>query len=141
MTNRQVRLAARPTGLPDASTWEYVDAEIPSAGPGEFVVKVEYLSLDPAMRGWLNDVKSYVPPVKLGSVMRAHASDASPNHSTPITRSGTSWPDPSALPSTAFPTVQTSLGSTNRSLPYRPGSALSVSPASLRISDYSTSES
>ncbi|MER2085862.1 NADP-dependent oxidoreductase [Rhodococcus sp. (in: high G+C Gram-positive bacteria)] len=72
MTNRQVRLAARPTGLPDASTWEYVDAEIPSAGPGEFVVKVEYLSLDPAMRGWLNDVKSYVPPVKLGSVMRAH---------------------------------------------------------------------
>ena len=72
MPNRQVRLAARPTGLPDASPWEYVDADIPVAGPGEFVVKVEYLSLDPAMRGWLNDVKSYVPPVKLGSVMRAH---------------------------------------------------------------------
>ncbi|MGC0365900.1 NADPH-dependent curcumin reductase CurA [Rhodococcus sp. 27YEA15] len=72
MTNRQVRLAARPTGLPDASTWEYIDAEIPTAGPGEFVVKIEYPSLDPAMRGWLNDVKSYVQPVELGSVMRAH---------------------------------------------------------------------
>lgn len=141
MTNRQVRLAARPTGLPDASTWEYVDAEIPSAGPGEFVVKVEYLSLDPAMRGWLNDVKSYVPPVKLGSVMRAHGVGRITESQHPDYQVGDIVAGSFALPSTAFPTVQTSLGSTNRSLPYRPGSALSVSPASLRISDYSTSES
>lgn len=71
--NRQVRLAARPTGLPDASTWNYVDADISEPGDGQITVKVAYVSLDPAMRGWLNDARSYVPPVQIDAVMRAHA--------------------------------------------------------------------
>ncbi|KAA0021757.1 NADP-dependent oxidoreductase [Antrihabitans cavernicola] len=71
--NRQVRLAARPVGLPDASTWNYVDADVPEPADGQVTVKVAYVSLDPAMRGWLNDVRSYVPPVQIDAVMRAHA--------------------------------------------------------------------
>jgi len=71
--NRQVRLAKRPVGRPDDSTWEITSEPIPEPADGEFTVKVDYLSLDPAMRGWLDDVKSYVPPVAIGEVMRTHA--------------------------------------------------------------------
>lgn len=71
--NRQVRLARRPVGRPDDSTWEVTRAPVPQPADGEFTVRVEYVSLDPAMRGWLNDVRSYVPPVGIGEVMRAHA--------------------------------------------------------------------
>jgi NADPH-dependent curcumin reductase CurA len=69
--NPQWRLAARPVGLPTRSDWEYV--EEPAAEPlnGEVLVEVEYLSLDPAMRGWMNAGRSYVPPVGIGEVMRA----------------------------------------------------------------------
>ncbi|WP_168581343.1 NADP-dependent oxidoreductase [Gephyromycinifex aptenodytis] len=70
-TSQEVRLAARPTGRPDASTWEFTTTQVPDPEPGQLVVRVELLSLDPAMRGWLNDVRSYLPPVGLGEVMRA----------------------------------------------------------------------
>lgn len=70
--NRQIRLARRPVGRPDESTWSLTEEPIPTPSEGEFVVTVDYLSLDPAMRGWLNDVRSYVPPVGIGEVMRAH---------------------------------------------------------------------
>lgn len=73
LTTRQVRLAQRPRGFPDEHTWQIVDAEVPSPDEGRFVVAVDHISLDPAMRGWLNDVRSYVPPVGLGEVMRAGA--------------------------------------------------------------------
>jgi NADPH-dependent curcumin reductase CurA len=69
--NRQVRLAARPVGLPKETDWESTVEPIPSPEAGEIVVEVIYLSLDPAMRAWLNDVRSYVPPVGIGEVMRA----------------------------------------------------------------------
>jgi NADPH-dependent curcumin reductase CurA len=69
--NHQVRLATRPTGLPDASTWELTTEPVPEPESGEFVVKMSHLSIDPAMRGWMNDVPSYVPPVEIGAVMRA----------------------------------------------------------------------
>ncbi|WP_299458710.1 NADP-dependent oxidoreductase [uncultured Microscilla sp.] len=69
--NKQVILKQRPVGLPDESTWETVKADIPSAKEGEVVVKQHYISLDPAMRGWMNDAKSYLPPVGIGEVMRA----------------------------------------------------------------------
>jgi len=69
--NAQWRLAARPTGLPKASDWEYVEEPVPEPGEGLFVVELEYLSLDPAMRGWMNEGRSYVPPVGIGEVMRA----------------------------------------------------------------------
>ena len=71
--NRQFRLAARPVGLPKASDWTLVEKPVPQPGEGEFLVRIEYLSLDPAMRGWMNEGKSYVPPVGIGEVMRAGA--------------------------------------------------------------------
>lgn len=72
-SNGQWRLAARPTGMVDESHFEYVEEPLPKADTGEVVVRNLYISFDPAMRGWLNDVKSYVPPVQIGEVMRASA--------------------------------------------------------------------
>ena len=71
--NHQVRLAARPTGLPQASDWNIVEEPVPTPGAGEFVVAISYLSLDPAMRGWMNAGASYIDPVEIGAVMRAGA--------------------------------------------------------------------
>jgi NADPH-dependent curcumin reductase CurA len=69
--NAQWRLAARPVGLPKASDWEYVEEPAAEPEDGQFRVAVEYVSLDPAMRGWMNETRSYVPPVGIGEVMRA----------------------------------------------------------------------
>ncbi len=69
--NTQIKLAKRPFGTPDASIWKIEKNEIPKPGDGEFLVKQSHISLDPAMRGWLNDVRSYIPPVQIGEVMRA----------------------------------------------------------------------
>ncbi len=69
--NAQWRLAARPVGLPKASDWDYVEEPAAEPADGQFLVKLEYLSLDPAMRGWMNEGRSYVPPVGIGEVMRA----------------------------------------------------------------------
>jgi NADPH-dependent curcumin reductase CurA len=71
--NRQVRLAARPSGLPRASDWEVTSEPAPTAAAGQFVVAISHLSVDPAMRGWMNAGASYIPPVELGAVMRAGA--------------------------------------------------------------------
>ncbi len=69
--NVQCRLGARPVGLPKTSDWEFVEAAVPEPENGEFCVRVEYLSVDPAMRSWMNAGRSYVPPVEIGAVMRA----------------------------------------------------------------------
>ena len=69
--NRQFRLAARPVGMPKPSDWTFAEEPVPDPADGTFVVKVLYISLDPAMRGWMNDAKSYIAPVALGAVMRA----------------------------------------------------------------------
>jgi NADPH-dependent curcumin reductase CurA len=70
-TNQQVRLAARPSGLPKPTDWQHTEEPAGEPADGELLVRVDYLSLDPAMRGWMNDARSYVPPVGLGEVMRA----------------------------------------------------------------------
>jgi NADPH-dependent curcumin reductase CurA len=70
-TNRQIRLAARPQGEIKPSDWEHADEPARAPGEGELAGVTKFISLDPAMRGWLNDVRSYVPPVGLGEVMRA----------------------------------------------------------------------
>jgi NADPH-dependent curcumin reductase CurA len=71
--NHQFRLAARPVGLPKPSDWSYVEEPVREPGDGEVLVKVQYISLDPAMRGWMNEGRSYIPPVGIGEVMRAFA--------------------------------------------------------------------
>jgi NADPH-dependent curcumin reductase CurA len=71
VTNQQFRLANRPTGLPSRDTWQLTEEPVADPGDGEVVVEVLYVSLDPAMRAWLNEGESYVPPVGIGEVMRA----------------------------------------------------------------------
>ena len=72
-TNRQFRLKQRPAGMVKRDDFEFAHSAVPEPGDGEFLVKLAYLSLDPAMRGWMNEGKSYVPPVGIGEVMRAGA--------------------------------------------------------------------
>ncbi|MBL8112245.1 MAG: NADP-dependent oxidoreductase [Acidobacteria bacterium] len=69
--NRQFKLTARPVGLVKRSDFELVSGPVPEPGDGQVLVKVGFLSLDPAMRGWMNEGRSYIPPVGLGEVMRA----------------------------------------------------------------------
>ncbi|HEY8740886.1 MAG TPA: NADP-dependent oxidoreductase [Candidatus Dormibacteraeota bacterium] len=69
--NHAFKLAARPVGMPKRTDWDYVEEPAPEPGDGEFLLRILYVSLDPAMRGWMNDVRSYVPPVGIGEVMRA----------------------------------------------------------------------
>jgi NADPH-dependent curcumin reductase len=70
-TNTQVRLARRPTGLPGDDVWDITEDQVPEPAEGQFVLRTEYVSLDPAMRGWMNEGRSYIPPVQIGEVMRA----------------------------------------------------------------------
>ncbi len=67
--NRQITLAARPVGYPQESDFKLIETPIPSPKPGEVLVRTLYLSVDPYMRGRMNEVKSYAPAVQLGGVM------------------------------------------------------------------------
>lgn len=69
--NTQILLKQRPQGVPGDECWEVTTSAIPEPKDGEFVIKNHYISLDPAMRGWMNEGKSYLPPVGIGEVMRA----------------------------------------------------------------------
>ena len=71
--NRQAILKSRPHGLVTADNFEFTDAPLPQLAEGEFRVKVEAISIDPAMRGWMAEGKSYIPPVAIGEAMRALA--------------------------------------------------------------------
>ena len=73
LLNHQVRLAARPVGTPKRSDWQFTEEALREPNDGEILVKVQYISLDPAMRGWMNEGKSYIRPVALGEIMRAGA--------------------------------------------------------------------
>lgn len=70
----RITLAERPQAniLPTTFKREVVPFDL-KPGPGQILVKSLYLSLDPAMRGWLRDVRSYLPPVQIGEVMRGQA--------------------------------------------------------------------
>ena len=71
MINQFFKLAARPQGMVKASDFEYGEAPVPELKDGEVLAKTLYISLDPAMRGWMNEGKSYIPPVGIGEIMRA----------------------------------------------------------------------
>jgi NADPH-dependent curcumin reductase CurA len=72
-TNRQCRLAQRPVGLPGDEVWTIVEEPVVQPADGQVLLRILYASIDPAMRGWINDVRSYIPPVAIGEVMRAGA--------------------------------------------------------------------
>ncbi|MDQ1510351.1 MAG: hypothetical protein QOG50_2195 [Actinomycetota bacterium] len=85
--SRKILLCRRPVDMFTEACFEVVEAPVPEPGDGEAVVKIEYLSLDPAMRGWVRDEPSYLPPVQLGDVMRSGAAGrivASKNPSLPV---------------------------------------------------------
>ena len=69
--NRMATLAARPVGAIKTSDFKVVEASLPDPGPGELLARITHVSLDPAMRGWVSEGKSYVPPVQIGEVMRS----------------------------------------------------------------------
>jgi NADPH-dependent curcumin reductase CurA len=71
--NRRWTLQARPVGLPKRSDFGWATLPVPEPEDGQVLVRTHYISLDPAMRGWMNDARSYVPPIKLNDVMRAGA--------------------------------------------------------------------
>ncbi|QDL55126.1 NADP-dependent oxidoreductase [Rhodoferax aquaticus] len=71
LVNHQIRLASRPVGLPTDANWEHTQQGVEEPSEGGVLLKTLALSLDPAMRGWMNEGKSYIPPVAIGEVMRA----------------------------------------------------------------------
>src|SRR4051794_27845437 len=71
--NQQVRLKSRPSGIPQPEHFEIVEAPVPEALDGQVVVRNIYLSVEPAMRGWVSAVANYAEPVALGAVMRSLA--------------------------------------------------------------------
>lgn len=71
--SRQVRLKRRPVGIPQAEHFEIVAVPPPDPGPGQFRVRNLYLSVEPAMRGWVNAAANYAEPVPVGAVMRSFA--------------------------------------------------------------------
>jgi NADPH-dependent curcumin reductase CurA len=70
--NRQWLLVSRPEGMVDSSNFEWRESPVQAPSDGQFLVRNFYLSLDPAMRGWMANFRSYVPPVGIGEVMRGH---------------------------------------------------------------------
>lgn len=71
MINRQFRLVRRPSGMPVAEDFVLDETQLPALGDGQFLIQNRYASLDPAMRGWMDDRPSYVPPIPLESPVRA----------------------------------------------------------------------
>jgi NADPH-dependent curcumin reductase len=71
--NHRFTLASRPVGMPKRTDWDYEEETVRELREGELLIKVLFVSLDPAMRGWMNQSRSYVPPVAIGEVMRALA--------------------------------------------------------------------
>jgi len=68
-TNKQITLAARPKGWPKESDFKLIESPVPEPKAGEILVRILYISVDPYMRGRMNDAKSYAPPVDIGAVM------------------------------------------------------------------------
>jgi len=71
MINRKLLFKKRPHGIPDENTWELIEEKLPDLLEGEILIEHEYISLDPAMRGWMNEARSYIKPIEIDDVMRA----------------------------------------------------------------------
>ena len=73
LVNRQVVLSSRPTGIPEARHFQIAESPVPAVEAGQLLVRNLYLSVEPAMRGWVNAAANYSDPVPVGSVMRSYA--------------------------------------------------------------------
>ncbi len=88
LVNHQTRLAARPVGLPTRDNWSQTTAPVVEPDEGGVLVRTLSLSLDPAMRGWMNEGKSYIAPVEIGEVMRAGGVGIVLSSKNPLFREG-----------------------------------------------------
>jgi len=73
LVNRRVVLKSRPVGVPQAEHFAVQEARVPALAEGQVLVRIEYLSVDPAMRGWVNAAANYAEPVAIGAVMKSYA--------------------------------------------------------------------
>jgi NADPH-dependent curcumin reductase CurA len=73
MKNKQISLASRPTGMPDAATFQFDTVELPALKSGDILVEPTYFSVDPYMRGRMNAGKSYIPPFDVGQPLSGGA--------------------------------------------------------------------
>ena len=71
LPNTRVKLASRPVGLPQPANFEIDTVDVPTLTDGQVLVKIDFISLDPAMRGWMNEGRSYIKPIQIGDVFRA----------------------------------------------------------------------
>ena len=69
MINKQFTLAKRPIGMPEDDCWDLIETDIPDLLENQILIEVTFLSVDPYMRGRMNDMKSYAEPVKIGGLM------------------------------------------------------------------------
>jgi hypothetical protein len=131
-TAREYHLARRPKGLPTAEDVRLVERELPEPGPGELLVRNDLLSVDPYMRGRMNDVKSYVPPFALdeplqgGAVGTVLASDdpAVPVGASVVHMAG--WRDYAVVPAKQATVVDTALVPAGRYLDALGGTGLTA---------------
>jgi NADPH-dependent curcumin reductase CurA len=72
-TSREIRLKSRPVGVPTSDNFELASVNLPEPGPGEVQVRNTWMTVDPYMRGRMNDVRSYSPPFELGEAMQGGA--------------------------------------------------------------------
>lgn len=106
--NAQVLLTTRPVGIPQAHHFTVAHTPLPEPGPDQVLVRNEYLSVEPAMRGWANDAPNYLPPVALGAVMRAYAVGRVVRSNSPAFHPGQAvtglfgWQRYAAVPATAI---------------------------------------
>ncbi len=91
IVNRQVRLRSRPEAIPQAEHFEIVNAPVPEPGSGQVLVRNIFLSVEPAMRGWVSAVANYSEPVAIGAVMRSFAAGRVVASRDPA------WPEGSAV--------------------------------------------
>lgn len=103
-TARHVNLASRPSGMPVPENFEIVEAEVPAPQDGEIVVANRFMSVDPYMRGRMNDVKSYVPPFQIGEPLAGGAVGAVTESKAPdvavgdLVVHGLGWREVAVLP-------------------------------------------
>ena len=71
LSNTRVKLASRPVGLPQPANFDIDTIDVPTLADGQVLVKISFISLDPAMRGWMNEGRSYIKPIAIGEVFRA----------------------------------------------------------------------
>ena len=70
-TNREWLLVQRPIGEPKPSDYQWREGPVPEPGPGEFLVRILYAAMDPAIRGWMDAEGNYAPPIPLGTPVRS----------------------------------------------------------------------